>query len=174
MLGVSCTGNAAALVFSPLVLNNNEVTGLWGLRVHSAPPFSPRGWPVCVCVCVCEITYVWGRTLHNFLWFLCSAKTVCDIKRLGCWICLSLSLLIRKHVRQYPHDCNLPKTGVSLPSWRNHVSLKTSACDEQRKTDLLSALWFCFFLVHVGKWLSKIKGQWVLLLNWRKREDTCY
>ena len=144
--GVSCTGNAAALVFSPLVLNNNEVTGLWGLRAHSTPPFSPRGWPVCVyvCVSVCvrKITYAWGHTLHNFLWSLYSAKTVCDIKRQGCWICLSLSMLIRKHVRQYPHDCNLQKTGVSLRSWRNHVSLKTSACDEQRKTDLLVILFF--------------------------------
>lgn len=52
-LGVSCTGNTAALVFSPLLLNSNEVTGLRGLSARSLSPFLPmRLTATCVCVCV--------------------------------------------------------------------------------------------------------------------------
>lgn len=42
-LRVSCTGNTAALIFSPLVWNSNEVTGLKGLSARSSSPLFPRG-----------------------------------------------------------------------------------------------------------------------------------
>lgn len=62
-LRVSCTGNTAALIFSPLVWNSNEVTGLKGLSARSSSLLFPRGWPVCLCVF--RITSAWGHAVHH-------------------------------------------------------------------------------------------------------------